>query len=463
LSFDAPRSFERAWSITAGDFNRDGKLDLGEAARTNGEVAVQLGAGDGTFAPPQSYPAGDTPIDIANGDFNRDGKLDLAVANCGVQCDGSGPGGVSVLLGNGDGTFVAEPGLATGGNPYSVAIADLNRDGKPDLVSANTSGHSVSVFLGNGDGTFAPKTDNATGEATSVAAGDFNNDAKPDLAVGNGDQISVLLGNGAGSFGPRTDYPSAPMPLDVAAGDLDRDGDLDLVAANFLSNTLTVLLGNGDGTFQTGTHPPGCKTAQHGSFCNPSAVAIADFDGDGKPDLVAGLSGAVRVGVLAGNGDGTFAPTRDFDAGANAQSIAAADFDADGRPDIVTSGAVLLNTTEPGPPPTLGVKLTRASVTATSRRLVRLPLRSPNPFAVAGTVTLRTGSKKRPVTLGRSSFAIAASKTSQVRVRLSKAGGALLAKRRKLKVRVALLTQGPSGKPVATSKALLLRAPRRVP
>src|SRR6267143_783252 len=181
------------------------------------------------------------PVFVAVGDLNGDRTPDLVVANSFAA--------VSVLLGNGDGTFGANTDLPIGG-ATSVAIADLNADGKLDLAVTGSS--SVSVLLGNGDGTFGAKTDFTTGPGpASVAIGDLNADGKLDLAVANysSTSVSVLLGNGDGTFGPKTDFATGPFPVSVAIGDLNADGKLDLAVANLNSSTVSVLLGNGDGTF----------------------------------------------------------------------------------------------------------------------------------------------------------------------------------------------------------------------
>jgi VCBS repeat protein len=450
LSFAPPRPFDSFWSVAVGDFNRDGKPDVVGTNRNSGSVSVLLGNGNGTFGPKQDFTTGDTPVSVAVADLNRDGKTDLAVANCGMQCAGTGAGGVSVLLGNGDGTFGTKTDFETGAGPYAVAAADLNRDGKPDLVSGNAGVSSVSVLLGNGDGTFGAKTDSATGQVTFVAVGDFNRDAKPDLAVANGDALSVLLGNGDGTLAPKTDYPVTEFPLSVAVGDLNGDGHPDLAAPNWLDyNRVSVLIGNGKGAFGPATDHPACLTVPHGSFCSADSVAIADLDGDAKLDLAVG-NATNRVVVLPGNGDGTFGARTDFPAGGTA--LVVADLNLDGRPDLVTNHSALLNTSADG------VTLPTAMLTATRPRLVRLPLANPNPFAVTGNVTLRTASGKPVVTLGRATFALAAAKTARVRIELSKAGATLLAKRGKLQVRLSLVTRAPGAPPIASAKALLLKA-----
>jgi hypothetical protein len=205
-----------------------------------------------------------------------------------------------VLLGNGDGTFGTKTDFATGGWPVVVAIADLNADQRPDLAVATAltpggfeGGRTISVLLGNGDGTFKPKTDLATGYApASVAIGDLNGDGRPDLAVANSRAatVSVLLGNGDGSFGSNTDFIAGYYPLAVAIGDLDGDGRPDLAVTNEGSNSVSALLGDGHGRFESRTH--------FGTDNSPYSGTIADLNGDGRLDLVVANSGSNTVSVL---------------------------------------------------------------------------------------------------------------------------------------------------------------------
>ncbi len=315
-------------SVAVGDFNGDGMLDLAVANLYSNTVSVLLGKGDGTFKPKVDYPTGLNPASVAVGDFNGDGRVDLVVATAG------GPT-VSILLGKGDGTFQPYVEYGTGSGPLFVATGDFNGDGKLDLVSAtnnsNLSG-TVSVLLGNGDGTFQAHVDYGAGTGPySVAVGDFNGDDKLDLAVANyvDGTVSVLLGNGDGTFQAQVDYTTGVQPISVTAGDFNGDGKLDLAVASFAGDTVGVFLGNGNGTFQA--------RVDYAAGSVPYSVVVADFNGDDKLDLAVANDLSKTVSVLLGNGDGTFRARANYGAGSNPQSLAVGDFNRDGRIDLAVA------------------------------------------------------------------------------------------------------------------------------
>ena len=207
-------------------------------ALTLGIATLSAGSAP-SFAAPRSYPTGSEPGSVAIGDLNGDGKPELVTANGRYETNT-----VSVLANRGDGTFRAQRDYATGLGPNSVAIGDLNGDGKPELATANSRASSVSVLANRGDGTFQAKLDYATGSGPySIAIGDLNGDGKPELATANPDAntVSVLANRGDGSFQAKLDYATGDYPVSVAIGDLNGDAKPDLVTAHY-PNTVSVLI-----------------------------------------------------------------------------------------------------------------------------------------------------------------------------------------------------------------------------
>jgi hypothetical protein len=258
----------------------------------------------------------------------------------------SGSLGVAALFASSgaSGAGAADPSFAPGGpipvghSPSSVAVADFNRDGKPDLAVANGNSNDVTVLLGNGAGGFsaAPGSPVEVGGApSSVVATDLNGDGRPDLAVANsleGGRVSVLLGNGANGFSaaPGSPVRVAGSPLSVTTADLNADSKVDLVVPAY-KNVITILLGAGSGRFAPA---PGSPIA----VGSEPSVAVAEFNGDGKPDLA--VADSKKVSILPGNGDGRFGAARTALAGTGTGFfgfLAVADFNLDGKPDLAVT------------------------------------------------------------------------------------------------------------------------------
>lgn len=360
-----------ALSVTLADVNGDGKLDL-LVADGGGTLGVSLGNGDGTFAAAQSYSSGGWgTYAIVVGDVDGDGHLDLIATSSCVSSDSCDHGVVSVLLGNGDGSFRAAKTFDSGGaDATSVAVGAVNGDRILDIVvadncvsSGNCSNGAVTVLLGNGDGTFqAAKSYNSGGQYSSgIALSDVNGDGKLDALISNycaGDcvqsgNVGVLFGNGDGTFQAAKTYASDNVNS-IAIADMNQDGRPDVLLPTHCAygsacqhKGVQMMLNNGDGTFQpVQTFFSGGKSA--------TALAVQDVSRDGKLDLIVAnycVSGNSRggdcprggvVGILPGNGDGTFQTAQKYpSASSHALAIAVGDLNGDGKADLVVADGVV--------------------------------------------------------------------------------------------------------------------------
>jgi sugar lactone lactonase YvrE len=325
----APLPVQNANYVVSGDFNHDGIPDLAVVSHlSSGMVNVFLGNGDGTFKAGVGYSVGGFPVMIAVSDLNGDGNPDLIVTN-------TGDATVGILLGNSNGTFQTEATAPVGNNPIFVAAGDFNRDGVPDLAVTNQSDGTVSILLGVGDGTFQTQVTYSVPSPNGIAVADFNQDGIPDLAVSGstpGNIVAILQGIGDGTFTQPNPLINIPTntPGWLAAGDLRKNGTMDLVVPDAGGTSAYVLLGNGDLTFQT--------AVPYGVGQGPFGLSLGDMNGDGVLDLVVPDTNADGlVSVLLGNGDGTFAAKTDYSVGNNPTSVALADFNGDGLLDFATA------------------------------------------------------------------------------------------------------------------------------
>ena len=294
VSVKKPASGANPIAIGAADLDGDGNIDLVVTNSTSNRISVLLGNGDGSF---KTAKTSTTPSSaggaygLALGDFDGDGILDLAAVNNANQ--------VNIFLGDGSGKFTISSGspFTVGSGATTVAVGDLNADGFLDFVTANPSASTVTVMRGDGTGNaFISSVINLpNGSSPSgVVIDDFNGDGKPDLAVteSNSGFVAVLLGNNDTTFGTATNYATGSTPIGVTTGDFNADGIRDLVVSNQNGNSLTILLGTSTGAFQV----PAQTVTTGGN--SPSALAVADFNGDGNADIAVTNTASNTLGVL---------------------------------------------------------------------------------------------------------------------------------------------------------------------
>lgn len=312
------------YHLAAGDFDADQRLDLAVVNNTGDSVSVLLGDGLGGFAAAKNFATSANPYAVAVGDFNNDRQSDLAVA----------AKDISILLGDGKGGFGTAINYNSGGAQASaLVVADFNKDGQPDLAVTNPPPSSnVCVLIGNPNGTFKqPPVCGGFGAVRSLAAGDIDRDGTLDLAVTEGPdrKLRVLFGDGTGAFPMYNGFDTNGATHFVAMDDLDGDQDLDLAVTLSGTNQVAVLLGDGAGRFQI-TSTPTVGT-------EPYAVVARDLNNDQRVDLAISNGGSNTVSVLMGNGMGGFGPATNFTAGSNPTSIAVGDFNGDRKPDLAVT------------------------------------------------------------------------------------------------------------------------------
>jgi hypothetical protein len=295
---------------------------------------------------------GVSPSIIGVGDFNGDGIPDLAIEN-------AGDNSISIMLGNGDGTFTQAPTspiTGTGGTPpceivtiqsnCAIVVGDFNDDGVADLALTSRIDNTVIILKGNGGGSFAPFGPPIGGfnNPEAVKIGDFNNDGIQDLAVANaGDNtVSILLGNGDGTFKPAISSPVGSFPFFLAVADFNGDGIADLAVVNGNDDTVTVLRGLGDGTFTPFPNSP--LTVGDGA----SPIVAADFNGDGQVDLAVANFTDNNVDIFLGNGAGGFTSQPAIGVGLNPFSMTALDYNGDGITDLAIGNYHRYTSTDPG-------------------------------------------------------------------------------------------------------------------
>jgi hypothetical protein len=322
-------------SIAVADFNGDGNLDIATANRSSNDISVLLGNGNGTFAKAVNYSAGTggpDPVSIIAADVNGDGKPDLIVADLGTKS-------ISVFINTGTGTFNAAVKYTVGNSPSAVAVADLNGDGSPDIAVTNSADNTVTVLFNNGSGTFTTNATYSTGTTPSdIVIADFNGDSHNDLAITNqgSNNVSILLNTGTGAFNPAANYCvanangacTAVSPVSLVAIDLNGDNIPDLAIAS-LSSSVTTLLNNGSGAFTfTGT----ASSSQ-----TPQAIATGVFSGTTTSLVIADNS--TNSFDIYGNTNGSLSVPLSYLSGTKPDAIAVGDFNNDKKLDVVVANS----------------------------------------------------------------------------------------------------------------------------
>ncbi|PYP91739.1 MAG: hypothetical protein DMG65_06750, partial [Candidatus Angelobacter sp. Gp1-AA117] len=334
-------------AVIVADLDGDGHLDLATADSVGNTVSIPLGNGDGTFQAAQSYSTSLDVQSVVAGDLDGDGHPDLVVTNfCGSDRNCANGGTATVFMGGASGTFRKSSTVALGNGPIAAALADVNGDKKLDLLVLNHSDNNITVMNGNGDGTFLPGVSYPVAQnPIALAVADLNKDGKADLIVAShcsaagcsqAGQITVFLGQADGSFVESTHYTVGFSPVEVATGDLNKDGNVDVVVANACgkssactAGTATILLGDGKGKLNAGTDIDVAKV--------PSSFALGDLRGKGTLDLIATYKGADQVGVFAGNGDGTFNQQVLYAVGSGPVSVLTGKFSSSGHVDVAVA------------------------------------------------------------------------------------------------------------------------------
>jgi FG-GAP-like repeat len=283
--------------VIAGRFTGDGLTDLVVADAGDGTIAVLLNDPNnpGTFQTPMYYTVGGNPFSVVVGQFTASGHQDILVGTSNSLL-GTSTDTVSLLFGNGDGTFQAPVQIKTGASGgQDVAAAPFSVGGNYNIVVANYDTNNISVLFGNGDGTFQPPVLYPVGtKPYTVAVGDVNGDGHADIITSNQDDgtVSVLLNDGTDNFPSRTDYPVGGMPADVVLGNFHGDSQVDIAVTNYLviGGSVSVLLNNGDGTFAAAT--------QYTTGSLAAGVAVNDYNGDGFPDMVVANAGSGTLSIL---------------------------------------------------------------------------------------------------------------------------------------------------------------------
>jgi hypothetical protein len=320
-------------SVTVGDFNQDNLIDIVVVNSGTNNIGIFLNYGNDTFAPQMTFTTGDlsTPVSVATGDFNNDTQLDIVVANYDTHS-------IGIFLGYGNGTFANQTIFSTGASrPVSIAVGDLNNDHWLDIVVTNNGTNNIAIFFGYENGSFGNQITYSTSYDSLpyfVVVADFNHDHYLDIAVANygTDNVGVFLGYGNGSFTTQTTYSTSlrSSPYSIAVNDFNNDGQLDIVVANSGTNNVGILLGNGNGTFLSQT------TYSISPGSRPQSIIIGDFNQDNQLDIAVSNYATSNISILIGYDNGSFATPTMHSTGINSGPLGmgVGDFNNDNQSDI---------------------------------------------------------------------------------------------------------------------------------
>ncbi|CAF1433358.1 unnamed protein product [Adineta steineri] len=323
--------------VTTVDIDKDGHLDIVCANYNGGSVGIFFGYGKGNFSTQKLYSLGNGsyPYSVIVSDLNNDGQSDIIVPNSGI-------GNVVILSGYDNGTFTSQQTYPTKGlsNPHTIAVGDVNNDNRLDVIVVNYWSNNVEIFLGFSNGTFSSNASYKTGTSSnpySVAVGHFNDDKWLDIVVANygSNSIGIFLGYGNATFSSQTTYSTgnSSQPYAVAIADFNNDKRLDIVVANYGTNNLGIFYGNGNGTFSSQ------QTMSTGPFSSPRYVVVGDFNNDSRWDIAVINYGPDSLGIFLGYDNGTFSAQTTYSTGLGAgpYSAAVGDLNNDGIQDIIVT------------------------------------------------------------------------------------------------------------------------------
>lgn len=335
-TFSAPTSYSSGGQpgLSVADVRNSGSLDIVGVNENASLVTLLLNNGSGVFSAGTSFATGGYPHNIAVADLNHDGKLDVITSS---QSENA----VDVFLGDGTGNFTEKGSYGPLDNPVYIAIGDVNRDGNPDLIvgdASNSNGTTVSVLLGNGDGSFQSPVNTAVGNyPLGIALADLNHDGKLDIAVANqaDSTVSVLFGNGDGTFALHGTYSVGSGPVGIAIADLQNNGSQEIITTNENASTITVLRPLTNTWTWSGTRQPNRQDFPTGSY--PTDIAVADLTHDGKLDVLTANNDSNNVSIFMGNGGWRyFSCTATVPTLSAPYSITTRDVNRDGKIDIIT-------------------------------------------------------------------------------------------------------------------------------